>query len=78
MSISCEPTQYTDSEILDMIQSFLANHFQIADPVDNDAGSPELLRHISDLVELRQGGIPISPATRIPRSLCGVRGTASR
>lgn len=78
MSIGCGQTQYTDSEILDMIESFLANHFRIAAPVDNDAGSPELLRHISDLVELRQGGIPSSPATRIPQSLCGVRGTASR
>ena len=53
MPKDARPRSYSDGEILDLIEDFLVNHFADDDPEPRGPELIEMLKHISDLVELR-------------------------
>jgi hypothetical protein len=47
-----------DTEILDLIEGFLTNHFDCEEQQADSGNLFQMLSHISDLVELRQRPFP--------------------
>ena len=53
MSMVIPQRTYSDSEILDLIEDFLVNHFAEEDPDSPASELFDMLNHICHLVELR-------------------------
>ncbi len=62
---------YSDTEILDLIEDFLVNHFAVDERQDIPQGPAfAMLEHIADLLDLRRGNSQhrgSGPSDRLPR-----------